>query len=133
MPTRDQFLASPGLVPQDGEHDCMICYETASEPVTTSPCGCRVVYCRECILLWFGSSNKCPTCDFRSYEIADENELTFWKFLQALWNELTFWKLLLALWNALMMLMDLYCIIIALTQTSSQPRFRRNPRMRYVV
>ncbi|GIZ49686.1 hypothetical protein CKM354_001271300 [Cercospora kikuchii] len=64
MPTRDEFLANPGLVPQDSESQCMICHETpAVEPVTTSGCECRVTYCRECIMEWFRSgSGKCTTC-----------------------------------------------------------------------
>ncbi|CAK1367981.1 uncharacterized protein RHO25_012813 [Cercospora beticola] len=70
MPTRDEFLANPGLVPQDGESQCMICHETAVEPVMTSGCECRVVYCRECILEWFRSgSGKCPTCIVQHFTI----------------------------------------------------------------
>ena len=73
MPTRDEFLADPGLVPQDSESQCMICHEIATEPVTTSGCECRVFYCRECILEWFRSgSGKCPTCAVQHFTIPED-------------------------------------------------------------
>ncbi|PIA90605.1 hypothetical protein CB0940_11312 [Cercospora beticola] len=64
MPTRDEFLASPGLVPQITEAGtiCAICYDEATNPVLTSGCECRVLYCRKCVLSWFEYGSNCPTC-----------------------------------------------------------------------
>ena len=73
MPTRDEFLASPGLVSQITEAGtiCAICHDEATNPVMTSGCECRVLYCQECILDWFQFANRCCTCRAIYYEDDD--------------------------------------------------------------
>lgn len=127
MPTRDEFLANPGLVPQDGDYDCTICYETANDPVTTGGCRCRVMYCRECILSWFGVSGTCPICRTDYYDPADTNPPTLWQILERIWNELTFWEIYDAIWETYMMLMRLYIIVVYCFRAFSQVP---NPRVR---
>ncbi|WPB08148.1 uncharacterized protein RHO25_012812 [Cercospora beticola] len=76
MQTQDEFLSNPGLVPQQHtvNRDCMICHEELINPVTTSSCECRVQYCRECIMAWFKSSNKCATCSTRLYYLKPDHD-----------------------------------------------------------
>ncbi|GIZ49687.1 hypothetical protein CKM354_001271400 [Cercospora kikuchii] len=75
MPTQTEFLNNPGLVPQNIGADCSICHDEATNPVMTSSCECRVVYCQQCILAWFQYGRKCPTCRLQYYT-DDRNEVS---------------------------------------------------------
>ena len=67
---RSQFLRY-GLVPVDGEHECMICLDTTISPVILeSCCDCRPPpYCRRCITDWFEAhDNECPICHTQLFD-----------------------------------------------------------------